>query len=142
MRCNSSHSKSAVPCVEMLESRELLSASVAPAAHKVLTIPSIAGDTFTGTATARGNPFALSVTFETETAKGALSSSVVFQSHTYGSTGTVKSNRAVTIHGKAGKINFVLHGTLDATLDTITGKYTDTVKGGSVSGPFSLTLLA
>jgi len=140
MSCNPCRSKSVTACVEMMESRLLLSASVATAAHKTPPpIPAIAGETFTGTATALGHQLPLSITFETETAKGALTASGVFESDTLGSTGTVKSSRAVTLHGKLGKVKFVLRGTLNATLDTFIGKYTDSDKKGSISGPFSLS---
>ena len=114
----------------------------APAVHKTPPpIPSIAGQTFTGTATAKGKQFALTVTFGTETAKGALTASVLFEGDTVGSKGSVTATRAVTFQGKFGKVHFVLHGKLDAALDTITGRYTDTGKKGSISGPFSLTKL-
>jgi hypothetical protein len=140
MSYNPRRSKSVIACVEMMEARQLLSASLSPAAHKAPpTIPSIVDDTFTGTDTALGHQFSLSVTFETETAKGAFTASIDSDGETFGSTGSVKSTRAITIEGKVGKVRFVLHGTLNAALDTLSGRYTDTTTKGSISGPFSLT---
>jgi hypothetical protein len=140
MSYNPRRSKSVVACVEMMEPREFLSASVAPAVHKTPPpIPAIAGETFTGTATAAGSKFPLSIAFATETAKGALKASVLFEGKTLSSSGTVKSTRVVTLTGKDGKIHFVLRGTLDSTLDTLTGKYTDSDAKGHISGPLSLT---
>jgi hypothetical protein len=135
-------SKSVVACVEMMEARQLLSASLAPAAKKAPpTIPSITGETFTGTATAGHDKVALSITFDTESAKGALTSSVLFEGDTLSATGTVKKTRALTIKGKDEKVNFVLSGSLNTALDKFTGKYTDSDKNGSIKGPFSMTLI-
>jgi len=134
-------------CIEMLESRQLMSASpiahALPALHETLavkvpkTIPLIAGTTYTGTYHALGQLFTLTIAFNTETSSGALTATVTAEA-VFPSTGTVKSTGAVVLHGKEGKLTSTITAKLSSNLNTLTGR--GAVHGkATVSAAFSLT---
>ena len=116
-------------CIEMLESRRLMSASVisdlaprlvaTPAVHVKPTIPNIAGATYDGTFRRHGTVLPIEVAFHSESADGFLSASVIG----FISTGAVKATRAVTLTGSGDGVSITLAGKLSANLHTFTGKF-------------------
>jgi len=128
MMSNEARLASAAACVETLESRRLLSASVtshlaptlvaAPAVHAKPTIPNIAGLTYEGTFRRHGTVFPMGVAFRSESAAGSLFANIIG----FFSTGAVKATRAVTLTGSGDGATVTIAGKLSANLHTFTGK--------------------
>jgi hypothetical protein len=130
MMSNQGRLPSAPACIEMLESRRLMSASVTshlasrlvatPAVHVKPTIPNIAGTTYDGTFRRHGTVLPIEIAFHSESAAGFLTASIIG----FVSTGAVKATRAVTLTGSGDGVSVNLAGKLSANLHTFTGKFT------------------
>jgi hypothetical protein len=141
MSLSSRHASFAPACFEPLESRRLMSAAPsfamadwavksAPKVH--LTVPLVAGDVFTGTATSKdGSPASLTLTISTEGKSGKLTGTFVVDDgssssgpKTFVFKGSVNKNNVFTIKGAgADKQTAVLTGKFSADTKTISGKF-------------------
>jgi len=139
MSYNPRRGKSGFACIEQMEPRQFLSASISPAVHTVAPIPSIGAETFTGTAVVKGRTFTVSLILGTETAKGAFRGTIVVDGLSGSGSGSVTSKRALSFRGKITKLAVVLRGTLSSSLTTITGHAAGFEKGGGAAGKLTLT---
>jgi hypothetical protein len=132
-------------CIEMLESRCLMSASVtshvAPglvatrAVHVKPTIPNIAGTTYDGTFRRHGTVLPIEIAFHSESAAGFLTANIIG----FASTGAVKATRAVTLTGSGDGVSVTLSGKLSANLHTFTGRFTLKSRTLGYSSSFRIT---
>jgi hypothetical protein len=100
----------------------------APKVH--LTVPLVAGDVFTGTATSKdGKTSAITLTISTEGKSGKLTGTLVViegdnNPNTFSFKGSVNKNNVFTIKGAgADKQTAVLTGKFSADTKTISGKF-------------------
>ena len=145
----SSEPHSSHAAFESLESRTFLSASpvVAPAHHTLFaatkvkaTIPSVAGMTYSGTATSNaGGTVGASLSFSTETKSGVFHGTLDVLGNTYRIAGTVNAKDKVIMRGTAGRLGLNITSALSSDLATITGKYIATGAKKNGHGTFSLT---
>ena len=141
-------------CIEILESRRLLSAvpaSYAPAAlvegaaatHTHPTIRSVVG-TFVGTFSTTAGPGTLTLTISSQSKSGkfigtevaALSGS---PADTFSVKGSINVKGKFTVHGSAGHHSFSATGSLSADGKTIAGKFVFTTRHGSSRGTFEVS---
>jgi hypothetical protein len=124
-----SHAPSAPACIEMLESRRLLSASlgshVAAAVKTPAPIPVVTGAPFVGTIGPKKDHIGLTIAFTSEGTTGAVVATVTgtqgSSTNIFQCTGTVKNTGAVVLHGKLGKETLTISGKLNKTDITISG---------------------
>lgn len=122
-------------CVELLESRRLLSAA---------PIPVLTGAPFVGTAidTTHGITESLTITVAAERKSGALSGDFVVsaggQSQTYIFTGSVNRRGAFVFHARSGNHKTAtVTGTTNSAATSLAGKFVSSGKHNTSRGTFS-----
>jgi len=130
--------QSASACVELLESRQLLSASHVP-------IPVLTGAPFVGSATqSNGIVYSLTLTVTSERKSGAIFGDFVIssggQSLTYVFTGTVNRRDVVTLHARSGAHKTTsVKGTTNAAATSLSGTFSSQGRHNVSHGVFSAT---
>jgi hypothetical protein len=112
-----------LPLVEGLESRQLMSAT-----H--LSIPPLAGDVFTGTASGKDGTTPVTITIASESKSGKVTGTLVVDdnggANTFIFKGTVTKKHGFSLVAINGKEKATLKGLISADDNTLTGKYVST----------------
>ena len=113
----------ALPLVEGLESRQLMSAT-----H--LSIPALAGDVFTGTANGKDGTTPVIITIASESKSGKVTGTLVVNdnggANTFIFKGTINKKHVFSLTAISGKEKATLKGIVSADDNTLTGKYVST----------------